>query len=93
MEHFKPQGLQSFAISANSIVTHPQDAPEKMAEKAKALGASCCFGVYLLIAAPHCYMNSTQAQYIVYLDALYGDFIESAHPEFTSTHVCASGGF
>lgn len=73
MEHFKPQGLQSFAISANSIVTHPQDAPENMAEKAKALGASCRSGVYLLTAALHCHKNSTSAPYTVYLDTLYRD--------------------
>ena len=73
MEHFKPKGLQSFAISANSIVTHPQDAPEKMAEKAKALGASCRSGVYLLIAALHYHKYSILAQYTAYLNALYRD--------------------
>ncbi|KAK9844220.1 hypothetical protein WJX81_008581 [Elliptochloris bilobata] len=38
VEHFKTQGLATFAISANSMITHPQDGPEKMAEKAESLG-------------------------------------------------------
>ena len=40
VKHFKPQGLAAFGISANSTVTHPQDGPDKMADKAKSLGAA-----------------------------------------------------
>ena len=40
VKHFKPQGLAAFGISANSTVTHPQDGPEKMADKARSLGAA-----------------------------------------------------
>jgi peroxiredoxin len=34
----KPRGLESVAISANDIESHPADAPEKMAEEAKQFG-------------------------------------------------------
>lgn len=32
---YEPQGVQVVAISANSVETHPQDGPEKMAEDAR----------------------------------------------------------
>ncbi|XP_024357173.1 uncharacterized protein [Physcomitrium patens] len=34
---YQPRGLQIVAISSNSVVTHPQDGPEFMAEDAKTL--------------------------------------------------------
>ena len=36
----KEQGIETIAISSNSIVTHPQDGPDKMAEDAKSLGTA-----------------------------------------------------
>lgn len=36
---YEPQGVQLVAISANSIQSHPQDGPEKMAEDARHHGA------------------------------------------------------
>ena len=36
--NIKEQGIETIAISSNSIVTHPQDGPAKMAEDAKSFG-------------------------------------------------------
>lgn len=35
---YQPQGLTIFAISSNDIAAHPEDAPEKMGELARARG-------------------------------------------------------
>lgn len=32
------QGIAAIAISSNSVITHPQDGPDKMAEDAQAFG-------------------------------------------------------
>lgn len=37
-KHAKQSGIAVIAISANSVITHPQDGPEKMAEDARNLG-------------------------------------------------------
>lgn len=36
---YQSQGVASVAISSNSILTHPQDGPEEMAQDARSLGA------------------------------------------------------
>ena len=46
---YQPKGLAMAMISSNSIITHPQDGPEKMAEDAQRYGgmlhqaSSCCW--------------------------------------------------
>lgn len=37
-KQYQAKGLAVVAISSNSVVTHPQDGPEKMAEDAKQYG-------------------------------------------------------
>lgn len=37
---YQPRGISFVAISANDVVTHPQDGPDKMAELARELGFS-----------------------------------------------------
>ena len=38
----KPLGIETVAISSNSVITHPQDGPEKMAEDARSFGMPVC---------------------------------------------------
>lgn len=42
----EPLGVQVIAISSNSVVTHPQDGPEKMAEDAKSFGIVVCCSLH-----------------------------------------------
>ena len=46
----QPLGVEVIGISSNSVVTHPQDGPEKMAEDARSFGTS----KQLQLCAPVC---------------------------------------